>query len=74
MKRGVWSSGEIAELAALSVSPRVGARARKLLDSHLRLDGCGPAVECFGMYGGISGRSSGRAIMSESNGAGWGWI
>jgi predicted protein tyrosine phosphatase len=48
MKRGVWSSGEIAELAALSVSPRIGARARKLLDSDLRLDGCGPAVECFG--------------------------
>ncbi len=45
MKRGVWSSGEIAELAALSVSPRVGARGRKLLDSNPQLDGCGPAVE-----------------------------
>jgi|HubBroStandDraft_5_1064220.scaffolds.fasta_scaffold00747_11 hypothetical protein len=45
MKRGIWGSGETVELSALSVSPRVGRRGRKLLDSNLRLDGCDPTVE-----------------------------
>jgi hypothetical protein len=45
MKRGIWSSGETVGLATLAVSPRVGRRGRKLPDSNLRLDGCGPTVE-----------------------------
>jgi hypothetical protein len=47
MRRGIWSSRETVELAALSVSPRVGRRGGKLLDRNPRLDGCGPTVECL---------------------------
>jgi hypothetical protein len=41
MKRGSWSSGETDGRIALSVSPRVGSRGRKLLDIDPHLKGCG---------------------------------